>query len=54
LVNKDLKHITVWHFCCVATMPEVKQQWLTRQQEMLVIERIWYIFLKKRVRKTAY
>jgi len=27
--------ITVWHFCCVATMQEYKQQTLTRQQEML-------------------
>jgi len=32
-----INSITVWHFCCVATMPEDKQQWLTRQQEMLVI-----------------
>ena len=26
--------LTVWHFCCVTTMYEYKQQSLTRQQEM--------------------
>jgi hypothetical protein len=34
---KIKRSITAWHFCCVATMQEYKQQWLTRQQEMLVI-----------------
>lgn len=28
--------ITVWHFCCVATMQECKQQTLARQHETLV------------------
>ena len=31
------RQVTVLHFCCVAIMQEYEQQWLTRQQEMLVI-----------------